>query len=112
MGSTKYRSDALSSGQLAWFDSSVRPQTVIQTSQQIRSPGPAFDMVGESRKLSKFVSKMGSGDDRGTNVGDGGTTLMSHLLTASCPGLIGVSIARTLSYDTDPGKASNRRLEV
>ena len=53
--------------------------------------------VGESRKLDKFASKMGSGDGDRVEIGDSGITYSSHLLTAPCCGLIGVGIARKLS---------------
>ena len=62
--------------------------------------------VGESKKLNKFASKMGSGDGKRVEVGDSGVAYSSHLLTASCLGLIGVGIARRLSNKTGKPKRS------
>jgi hypothetical protein len=56
--------------------------------------------VGESRKLN------GSGDGKRVEVGDSGVAHSSHLLTASCLGLIGVGIARRLSNRTGKPKRS------
>jgi hypothetical protein len=56
--------------------------------------------VGESRKLN------GSGDGKRVEVGDSGVAHSSHLLTASCLGLIGVGIARRLSNRTGKPKQS------
>ena len=62
--------------------------------------------VGESRKLDKFASKMGSGDGKGVEMGDSGIAYSSHLLTESCCGLVGVGIARRLSNKTGKPKRS------
>jgi hypothetical protein len=62
--------------------------------------------VGESRKLDKFASRMGSDDGKRVVVGDSGVAYSSHFLTASCWGLIGVGIARGLSNKTGKPKRS------